>query len=165
MAPRNRWKTVALPHSVAPTCGPPEELVYARIGTLLDLKPVVRGEFDLIDCLERGLPAAAVAALRARAGLSDEEVFKLIAPRRTLSRRQALGQPLAREEADRVVRIARIAARAMQALGGKADIVADWLRRPKKALRGRTPMQALATEAGALLVEDLLIGIEHGMFA
>ena len=31
-------------------------------------------------------------------------------------------------------------------------------------LGGRTPMQALATESGALAVDEILIGIEHGMF-
>jgi uncharacterized protein (DUF2384 family) len=31
--------------------------------------------------------------------------------------------------------------------------------------KDRTPMQALLTESGALAVEELLVGIEHGMFA
>jgi putative toxin-antitoxin system antitoxin component (TIGR02293 family) len=142
-----------------------DESLYSRVSVLLDLKPALRSEVDLIERLDKGLPVATVAALRRRITLSDAETFQLIAPRRTLSRREAQRQRLSREEADRVVRIARVAARARQALAGKPALASEWLREPKTALRGRTPMQALATEAGALMVEDLLIGIEHGMFA
>jgi uncharacterized protein (DUF2384 family) len=35
---------------------------------------------------------------------------------------------------------------------------------PQAGIGGRTPMQALATESGALAVDEILIGIEHGMF-
>lgn len=35
----------------------------------------------------------------------------------------------------------------------------------QRAQAKHTPMQALVTESGALAVEELLIGIEHGMFA
>ena len=98
-------------------------------------------------------------------GLTDEETFQLIAPRRTLSRREAAGQALSREEADKTVRIARVSARAQQVFGGEPDYAANWLRTVNPTLGDRTPMQALITESGALAVEELLIGIEHGMFA
>jgi uncharacterized protein (DUF2384 family) len=42
---------------------------------------------------------------------------------------------------------------------------AAWLREPKSSLGDRTPLQLLATESGALAVEEQLIGIEHGIFA
>ena len=41
----------------------------------------------------------------------------------------------------------------------------DWMREPRTSFGDRTPLQLLATEPGALAVEELLIGIEHGMFA
>jgi putative toxin-antitoxin system antitoxin component (TIGR02293 family) len=143
----------------------PRESLYARIGVLLGLKSAVHSEVDLIDRLEKGLAVAAVESLRTRIGLTDAETFELIAPRRTLSRREASGQLLSRDEADRTVRVARVTARAQQVFGGKPDHAADWLRSAKSALGDRTPMQALATESGALAVEELLVGIEHGMFA
>jgi len=65
----------------------------------------------------------------------------------------------------KTVRVARVTARAQQVFGGKPDYAADWLRTAKSALGDRTPMQALLTESGALAVEELLVGIEHGMFA
>ena len=143
----------------------PEESLYARVGVLLGLKPAVHSEVDLIERLEKGLSVAAVQSLRTRAGLTDAETFELIAPRRTLNRREATGQLLSREEADKAVRVARVSARAQQVFGGKPDYAADWLRTAKSALGDRTPMQALVTESGALAVEELLVGIEHGMFA
>jgi uncharacterized protein (DUF2384 family) len=90
----------------------PDESLYARVGVLLGLKSAIRSEVDLMQRLEKGLGAAAVQSLRTRAGLTDAETFELIAPRRTLSRRQASGQLLSREEADKTVRVARVTARA-----------------------------------------------------
>ena len=84
--------------------------------------------------------------------------------RRTLSRREALGQALSRDEADKAVRIARITARAQRVFRGKPGYSADWLRRPNAALQERTPIQLLASQSGALAVEELLISIEYGMF-
>jgi putative toxin-antitoxin system antitoxin component (TIGR02293 family) len=141
-----------------------EESLYARVSALLGLRLPLHSEVDLIDRLEKGLTMAAVQTLRTRVGLTDEETFQLIAPRRTLSRREASGQVLSREEADRTVRIARVSARAQQVFAGKPEYAAEWLRTAKSALGDRTPMQALATESGALAVEELLVGIEHGMF-
>ncbi len=142
-----------------------DESLYARVGSLLGLKSAIHSEVDLIERLEKGLPVSSVRRLRTQVGLTDAETFELIAPRRTLGRRETSGRLLSREEADRTVRIARVAARAQQALGGKPDYAAKWLRTAKAALGDRTPMQVLATESGALAVEELLVGIEHGMFA
>ena len=141
----------------------PDESLYTLIGGLLGFK--VQSEVDLIERLEKGLTVAAVHHLRARSALSDAETYELIAPRRTLSRREASGQLLTAEEADKTVRVARVTARALQVFAGQPNYAADWLREPKSALGNRTPLQALATESGALAVEEQLIGIEHGMFA
>jgi putative toxin-antitoxin system antitoxin component (TIGR02293 family) len=143
----------------------PAESLHARVGRLLGLKPAILSEVDLIERLERGLAVASVQTLRMGVGLTDTETFQLIAPRRTLRRREASGQMLSREEADKTVRIARVIARAQQAFSGKPEYAADWLRSAKTALGDRTPLQTLVTESGALAVEELLIGIEYGMFA
>jgi putative toxin-antitoxin system antitoxin component (TIGR02293 family) len=141
-----------------------EDSLYARIGVLLGLDKGMNSEVDLIDRLEKGLTVGAVQALRSGVGLTDEETFQLIAPRRTLSRRETLGQALSREEADKAVRVARVAAHAQQAFRGRPAYTAEWLRTPIADLGGRTPMQALVTESGALAVTELLAGIEYGLF-
>ena len=79
----------------------------------------------------------------------------------TLDRPSAIKSP----EESIYVRVARGTVRAQQVFGGKPDYAADWLCTAMSALVDRTPMQALVTESGALAVEELLVGIEHGMFA
>ena len=141
-----------------------EESLYAITAKLLGLK-AVHSEVDLIERLEKGLTIATVHSLRVRANLSDAEIYQLIAPRRTLNRREASGQLLSSEEADKAVRVARVTARARQVFAGQSAYAAAWLRQPNTSLGDRTPLQLLATESGALAVEEQLIGIEHGMFA
>ena len=138
--------------------------LHVRVGELLGLSAGVATEVDLVDRLEAGLPASAVQNLRALVGLSAEEVYQLISPRRTLNRREALHQRLSAEEADRAVRVARIAARAQQVFSAKPAYAIEWLRTAKSSLGGRTPIALLASDAGARAVEELLLGIEYGQF-
>ena len=142
-----------------------EESLYRRAARLLGLSTPIHSEVDLVDRLEKGLSPTVIRALRAGLGLTDEEVYALIAPRRTLNRREADGQPLSSEEGDRAVRIARIGARAQQVFAGKPEYAQEWLRTPLRALGDRSPFQALSSESGARAVEEILLGIEHGFFA
>jgi len=40
-----------------------------------------------------------------------------------------------------------------------------WLRKPKRHFNGKTPLEMLATEAGARLVEEMVARIQDGMAA
>src|ERR1700685_318822 len=123
--------------------------LHRKVGELLGLKLSIASEVDLVDRLEKGLPAGVVQALRTRAGLSDEEIYQLIAPRRTLNRREAEQQALSGDEADRAVRVARIVARAQQIFSGKPAYALEWLRTALRSLGDRTPIQVLNSDAGA----------------
>ncbi|MCW5983040.1 MAG: DUF2384 domain-containing protein [Bryobacteraceae bacterium] len=68
------------------------------------------------------------------------------------------------EESDTAVRVARVTAMAEQAFG-EQERAWRWLRKPKRHFNGKTPMEMLATEAGARLVENMIAQIEHGMAA
>jgi putative toxin-antitoxin system antitoxin component (TIGR02293 family) len=100
----------------------------------------------------------------ARRGFSDEEIWALVVPKRTLARRVTEDEPLTVDETDKALRLERIAALADRVFGdpGKAH---RWLRKPKQLLGGRTPIEFLASESGARQVEEMLYQIEHGMFA
>lgn len=98
-----------------------------------------------------------------RHGYSDEEIWALVVPKRTLARRVAKREPLTVEETDRALRLERIAALADR-IFGNPEKAHRWMRKPKHLLGGRTPVDFLATEAGARQVEEMLYRIEHGIF-
>jgi putative toxin-antitoxin system antitoxin component (TIGR02293 family) len=95
--------------------------------------------------------------------LSDEEISRLIVPKRTLARRRARKEDLTAEESDRAFRIGRIIAQADRVFGNP-EKVDRWLRRSNPALNGKSPLDVLESEAGAHVVDELLGQIAHGMF-
>jgi putative toxin-antitoxin system antitoxin component (TIGR02293 family) len=109
------------------------------------------------------LDAAALAELSLH-GFSDEEIFALVVPKRTLARRKAANEPLTVEETDKALRLERVAVQAERVFGAP-EKAQRWLRKAKRELRGETPLAYLASEAGARVVEEMLFRIEHGMFA
>jgi putative toxin-antitoxin system antitoxin component (TIGR02293 family) len=123
----------------------------------------LRSDQDLVRLVEDRLPTGAIAGLR-RSGLTDEEIYSLVVPRRTLTHRLARRESLSRDESDRAVRLARIAALAEHVFGdgGRAW---HWLRAAKRQFKDRSPLKLTATEAGARLVEELLYRIDEGMAA
>ncbi|MFK4385884.1 putative toxin-antitoxin system antitoxin component (TIGR02293 family) [Bradyrhizobium sp. USDA 3397] len=104
------------------------------------------------------------AALKRLANYSDDEIHALVVPKRTLARRLSDGEPLTVEETDKAVRLARVDRLAANVFGEVAK-AHRWLRKPKKALGGETPLAYLATEAGARVVEEMLHRIDHGILA
>ena len=84
-------------------------------------------------------------------------------PPRTLARRRR-ERRLRPDESDRLFRVARIAALAEEALGGR-DRAARWLKRPNRALGNAIPLDHLDTDLGARQVEDILGRISHGIYS
>jgi putative toxin-antitoxin system antitoxin component (TIGR02293 family) len=109
------------------------------------------------------LDARALADL-SRHGYSEDEVFALVVPKRTLARRRAANERLTIEETDKALRLARIAVQAERVFGAP-EKAHRWLRKAKRELQGETPLAYLASEAGARVVEEMLFRIEHGIFA
>jgi len=140
----------------------PPGAFYASMSGKLGVPRIRSGE-ELALLVERQLPASAVQSL-VRGGMSDAEIYRLIVPRRTLAHRIARRQPLSRDESDKAVRVARIATMAERAFqdAGKAW---RWLRKPKRRFEGKAPMDLLATETGARLVEEMILQFEYGMTA
>lgn len=140
----------------------PCDALYSRVEALLGVADI-RSDDDMAFLVENRLPVGVVAAL-VEHGLGTDEVYSLILPQRTLSHRRAKSEPLTAEESDRAMRIARILALA-DAVFGDHDKALRWLRKPKARFSGRSPVSMLATEAGARLVEELLLQIDYGMAA
>jgi putative toxin-antitoxin system antitoxin component (TIGR02293 family) len=91
-------------------------------------------------------------------GFSNDEIYKIVGPRRTLARRVEKNERLSVAEADRVLRLKRV-------VFGEPARAYRWLRKPSRALGGAVPIELLETEEGARVVENEIGVIDHGMFA
>jgi putative toxin-antitoxin system antitoxin component (TIGR02293 family) len=135
---------------------------FRRVEMKLGTRPL-RSDSDLANAVEKRLPLSSVEALLQN-GMTDEEIYSLILPRRTLAHRRNRLESLTHEESDRAVRIARIASLAEEVFAEDAK-ASRWLRKPKVRFAGRTPLEMLVTEAGARLVEEMLLQLDFGFAA
>lgn len=140
----------------------PEASLYRRIEGKLEVGHL-RSDRDLVALVRRRLPVSAVAALSKR-GVTEGEICQLVLPRRTLTHRRNRGEALTRDESDKMVRLARITALAEQVFGSD-EKAGRWMRKAKRRFDGETPLAMLATEAGARLVEEMLVQVDEGMAA
>jgi putative toxin-antitoxin system antitoxin component (TIGR02293 family) len=97
-------------------------------------------------------------------GFSNDEIYRIVAPRRTLARRKELQQDLTIAESGRVLRLERISDMADRVFGSH-EKAQRWLRTEIIALDGERPIDLLETEMGAYEIEQELIRIDYGMLA
>ena len=133
-------------------------MLYRRIETKLGITPL-QSDRDLARLVEERLPLSSLDSLSSN-GMSDEEAYRLIVPRRTLAHRRTQHELLTHDESDRAVRIARITSQAEEVFGDDAK-AARWLRKPKARFEGRVPLELLRTEAGSRIVEEMLLQIDY----
>ena len=119
--------------------------------------------FDgFIAALKKGLPIKTLDALAGTFLLKRSEAVALLnIPPRTLARRKK-EKKFTEGESNRLARIARITARATEAIGDSAK-AARWLRAPNRALGGKIPLSVIMAENGLPEVEAVLGRIEHGI--
>mgnify|MGYP002401874022 CR=1 FL=1 len=121
----------------------------------------LRTTTDLEAAIREGFPQTVVEEVMRGAGLTLKELAaSLDLSARSLQRRRREGR-LARYESDRLYRLARIVALAKHYLGDEEAAI-RWLRRPNRALGGRTPLELVDTELGARTVENILGRIAYG---
>ncbi len=97
-------------------------------------------------------------------GFSMDEIYRFVAPRRTLARRLENNERLTLAETDAAQRILRIGELADRVFEDRKK-AQSWLRKPSRALNGIVPLDLLISETGARLVEDELIRIEYGIYS
>lgn len=129
--------------------------------------PDIHTDGDLVEAIAEGLPSATVRRLEGY-GFAAAEIYSVVGPERTLRRRIGEKSPLTSREADGLVRMARIAALADDVFGDREKAL-RWLRKPKQHLlpghRDTRPIDLVATEHGARLVENRLRQIQYGIVA
>jgi small subunit ribosomal protein S12 len=122
------------------------------------VKEFVEPEKDLGFPVARATPSS----LEKLDSYTAEEIYNLVVPKRTLARREAKKEFLTVEETDKALRLDRIA-RLAEKVFGDVEKAGRWLRKPKRSLDGETPLTYLASEAGARIVEEMLIQIDSGI--
>jgi putative toxin-antitoxin system antitoxin component (TIGR02293 family) len=137
-------------------------MLYRRIENKLGISPL-HSDRDLARLVDEGLPLTSVDSLLTT-GMSSEEIYRLVVPRRTLANRKIRHALLTRDESDRAVRIARIISQAEEIFGDEAK-AARWMRKPKACFDGRIPIELLRTEAESRIVEQTLLRIDFGFAA
>lgn len=120
---------------------------------------------DLAQLVRKGLPADALSALAQKLDVGKITLsHKLGIAERTLSRRLSQHSRLTATESDRIVRIARVYATAVELLGDES-LAVEWLQTPNRALGGERPLDQLDTDLGARSVEDVLGRIAYGVYS
>ena len=119
----------------------------------------------IISEITAGLPFSRFESLQAIIGLPANQLAATInLPASTLARKKKTGQ-LTPDQSERLIRLARIMELAIHLFEGDADAARRWLKAPREALGGNTPLQMVATEIGAREVENLIDRLQEGVFS
>jgi putative toxin-antitoxin system antitoxin component (TIGR02293 family) len=95
---------------------------------------------------------------------TDDEIFQLIIPQRTLARRKVQKSELSQDETDRAIRLAFVVLESDRVFGN-VEKSSRWLRKPNRLLNSQTPLSLLKTDVGSSIIKNMLGQISHGMFA
>ena len=115
--------------------------------------------------VEKGFSYRTLERLQKNLDLPLNELAELvlISPR-TLARRKQEGKLLP-EESDRLLRISRVFAKALELFEGDATAAGSWLEQKQPALGGAVPLAIARTELGSREVESLIDRLEQGVFS
>ena len=130
----------------------------AIVADLLGVKPkTTETTLTLASSVEKGLPVSALEKLAGRISPLDVRGFThRIVPKPTLERRRKEKQPLSTEESDRLARIAKVFAFALEVFRDDAK-VRRFLDAPHPMLDEKAPLEiALGSGLGADAVINLL---------
>lgn len=122
----------------------------------------VRNDADADTEIRGGYPVSIAEELQAVLHLTDADMADVLGrSRRTYARYRNQNKHLGLPESERVFRYVRLLQRAAEIFGSE-EKAAWWMKEPNAALDGRTPFDVALTAPGAVLVDDVLAGIEHG---
>jgi len=121
-------------------------------------------DYASAEIAHQGLPTSVIDMLVSTGLLTPGEVHALIIPERTLRERNRKEKTLNQAESDRLLRVLRVIEHAERVFEDRTRAL-RWLRKPKRRLDGKTPIEILDTDAGASTVINWLDQIEYGIAA
>jgi putative toxin-antitoxin system antitoxin component (TIGR02293 family) len=115
--------------------------------------------------IEQGLSSRTVWGPLWSLGLDGREIAEIVGiSEDEMGRKAQADSTLSVVEADRSMRLMRIACEACDAFGDIPRALA-WLRSPSQHLSGKTPLKLVATESGTALVRQALVAIARARVA
>lgn len=132
------------------------------IAEILGLQRSIRSVSELEAAVSAGLPKRSLERLSARLHLDPRiaSAYKFeVVPQATWKRRS---KRLSVDESERTERLARVLAHA-EFVWDDRDQAREWMNKPHRELRNRTPLETARTELGARRVEDLLEKLYYGL--
>lgn len=153
---------------------PKYQLKYAAMADILaqdappslpDFPELAAGDpAGLIEAIRNGLPAERFDALQNALDVPIALLTEVLnISTSTLSRRRRQGR-FEQDESERLVRIGRLAAYAVEVLDGLEN-ARKWLTEPLRAIGGEIPLRYASVEPGAREVERVLGRLEHGVYS
>jgi putative toxin-antitoxin system antitoxin component (TIGR02293 family) len=124
-------------------------------------------DLALVAHVEKGLPSSAVEALIESIDPAGDhvEIMDLV-PKATYFRRKSKGQPLTREQSERIVGLARVIVDVLRLYGHDSARAMAFLSAPHPLLKGRAPLDmAKESTFGADVVLKLLGRADAGVAA
>lgn len=141
------------------------QAISAVLGGRKTLKRKIETETDLRDMTREGLPVQTLPFLAEGLAVERKTLAQILGiSDRTLSRRLASDLRLTLDESDRIIRVARVVAHALDTFGQK-DKASRWMQKPNRALQGLTPLSLLDTDAGIRQVDTILGRIDYGLYS
>jgi putative toxin-antitoxin system antitoxin component (TIGR02293 family) len=129
------------------------------IAKILGLSSSIHSYAQLESEVSKGLPKKSLRLLATRISSEGIVFCHKVVPRATYNRR---GDRLSAAESEKTSRIARVVALAEHVWRNEAD-AREWMNTPLPELQGRTPVDAVQTELGAVQVEDVLNKLLFGL--
>lgn len=132
--------------------------LYVSLLGLKDADPI-----KIVRKVSQGLAFRSLLRFQENSLFSTKDVADLVSiSLRTLNRRKAEGR-LEPEESDRLLRVTRLFAKALELFEGDASAARAWFYTPARALGGERPITLARTDLGSREVEALIDRLEHGV--
>jgi putative toxin-antitoxin system antitoxin component (TIGR02293 family) len=125
----------------------------------------VQSSFDWILISEKGLPILSLQSVQKHLNFSNRQMGLLVnMSESTFQRRVKLQATLSKDETERTIQLSALIAKGLAVFEDNEDFQ-RWLNTPNLSLGGRVPNQLLGSAIGLELLHEVLIRIEHGIYA
>ena len=140
------------------------EQVVSLLGGANKLGKEIKSDRDLEKLVIAGLPSESVKTVVDRIYPDGNSQYYNVVPRSTLNRRLSSKSPLPIQYSEKLERLARIYAFALEIWDSEAD-AREFMTKKHPMLDDRTPFEACMTELGARQVEQILGRLMFGSAA